>query len=344
MNQILQRTVTAERVTAGACLPWIARAKAFGNSQGYTLEQSLAVLGAPDEVAQRIKAAIGAATTSSASELAGSSTVLTAFLEQLAEQSILARLFADNAAQKLPLRSRLVGLDTDAVAGVVAEGEPIPASAMDFSGQVVEPFKIAALTILSDELWANTSSEGQGYVISALRKAVARAADVELFNRLTDSNTLETTADVDDAGAIVSGLRLLLDDVHLRAGSRLHWAVSPTAANVLATTSTRDDLNPFSGGILSLPATITSALQGRRVALVDGRAVGGLIEGARIEASSKGAIQMDDAPTNDPLTPTETNLVSLFQTGTTAVRVVLTLAAEPIRDNPMALLELTESS
>lgn len=342
MNNLQRRITTAEQMTTGACLPWLVRAKAYGNRHGYPFEQSLAMLGAPEEVAARIKAAVAATTTDS--DLAGSSAIVTAFVEQLAEQSILARLFSDGAAQRVPLRTRLVGLNSNLSAGVVAEGAPIPVGAMDFSGQSILPFKIAALTVLSDELWEGTSSAAQGYVITKLREAVARAADEELFNRLTDSSTLETTADVDDAGAIISGLRLLLDGVHTRAGSRLNWAVSPAAANVLATSGTRDDINAFNGSILDLPATITTGLLGRRVALIDGRAVGGLIEGVRVEASNRGAVQMDDSPTNEPLSPTATNLVSLFQTGSTAVRICFELAAEPIRDNPMAVLELTETS
>ncbi|OSP53822.1 phage major capsid protein [Pseudoruegeria sp. SK021] len=337
---IQQRTITAETVTAGACLPWIIRAKAHGASQGFGLERSLASLGAPDEVVSRIKTAVGGATTSS--DLSGSSPIVGAFIAGLAEQSILARMFADNAVQKVPLRTRLVGLNSDLSASVVSEGKAIPVSALDLEGKVLSAFKVASMAVLSDELWQDVTAEGQAYVINKLREAVSLAADAALFTRLTVSGTTsatQTTASL--LGGDLSGLMGLLNAVHVRGGSRLYWAVSPSAANTLAVADTGGRLSPFAGEMLGLPTTITGGLSGRRVALINGRAVGGQITGVDISASNTGSIQMDDAPTADSTTPTATGLLSLFQANATAVKATFTLAAEPIRDDAVAFLELT---
>ncbi|MBK0327898.1 phage major capsid protein [Rhodobacteraceae bacterium F11138] len=341
MNSLQRRTVSAETITAGALIPWLVRGKALASRHG-SVSEAVVALGAPPEIVARVKDAVGAEQISSQPGLAGSSTAVTAFISQAAETSILLRALADRAITLAPSDSWLVSGAVGALATEVSEGQPIPLTNLLTNRTRLEGIKIATMITTTRELWEDTSSEGQAFISSLIRASIAEASDRALFARLTDSGTVDVEAGADGDG-IRYACETMLAAVHTRAVSRLFWALSPTAWNWLATgAGIADEIRPVGGTILGKPVIVTDGLDGRRMALVNGRAIAGNIERLDIRASGQASIQMQDAPTNDGTTPTATSTVSMFQTNGLAIRAVLHLAMQPIQDNAAAFATIAD--
>ncbi|MFC4671696.1 phage major capsid protein [Seohaeicola nanhaiensis] len=341
---IQNRPVSTEIVASGALLPWLARSKALlSQYPGRGVAGTAEALGAPLEIIERIKAAVAAETVAGQPGLAGSSTAVTAFVAQAAETSVLFRMLADSSVTAAPMQTWLATSVMAATATEIDEGKPIPLQALNMRRDKLEAFKVAALIATTAELWTATSGEGQAFISHLLRAAAAEAADRALFQRLTNSGTFEATDYGSDLDAIRQMIEGMLSAVHTGAFSRLYWALSPKAWNWLVTMpNLPDSMNPFDGMILGRPAVLSDGLDPWRMALVNARAIGSNLERVEIAASGQATIQMLDNPTNDTVTPTATNAVSMFQTNGRAVRMILHLAAQPLRENAIAFATITE--
>ncbi|NVK20853.1 MAG: hypothetical protein HWE30_19415 [Methylocystaceae bacterium] len=190
----------------------------------------------------------------------------------------------------------------------------------------------------------NTSPAGQAFLNHQLRGAVAKASDVVLFARLTDSGTLSLGGGATWA-EILAAVREALGAVITRATDRAYFAFSVQAANYLsALENAPDDTNPWDGTFLGRPAIITEGLAGMNFAVVNAQAVVGAVDALDISASNAGTVELVDNPTNDSITGTATTQVSLWQTNSIAVKVVTHLACEPIRETGVAFIEIEPGS
>lgn len=337
-----------EQIADGALVFWLMRVKALGRGRG-DAEAVALELGAPPELAAKLKAAVAAETTTGQPGLAGSNRAVATFIAQAAESSILMRMLADRAVTSAPMRTRLLVASRDVTAALVGEGQPIPIQRFSMANPtVLEPERIAAAFVATKELLRDTSPEGQRFINGEFRRAVMQAADRYLLAKLTDSGTLDIPAVISggDASDLVSALRQALDTVHTQAGGNLYWALSPLAANVLALLNDprADHLSPFGGRFLGLPAVITGGLSGRRLALVSARSCVASVERLQLDATEQGSIEMSDDPEQDALTPDGSQHVSMFQAGAVAIRFQLWLAAEAIRADAAAFISISEGT
>lgn len=330
MSSLTARIDAADNITSAAMIPWMARAAALNAHSRIGRAAAAAEAGAPAQIVEAIKSAVAA--TDRTSDLAGTSTAVTAFLEAAAGGSVLLRMIADRATHRAPLNARLMSA-TGVSASVVAEGAPIRLSAATFKGEQLHLHKVAAMLAITDDLWRDTSSAGQQFVIKQLREAVGQAADAALFADIITASDLGTAADVPAA------LAALLAEVHTTATASLYWALSPTAANAAAVLD-HPRVDPLGGTILGRPAVITSGLSGKQIALIDARGLVAEVEGVSVTASGEALLEMDDAPTHDATTPTGASLVSMFQTDTTAVRALMYLGAHQLRTGAAAVIEV----
>lgn len=92
------------------------------------------------------------------------------------------------------------------------------------------------------------------------------------------------------------------------------------------------------------PAIKSEALDPWRMAVVNARAFVGVVDRTEIDASNAGVVQLDDNPTNNPIDPKATTMVSLFQASATAIKVIMDLAVEPIRADAVAFIEISEGT
>src|SRR5262245_47806273 len=75
-----------------------------------------------------------------------------------------------------------------------------------------------------------------------------------------------------------------------------------------------------------------------KVTLVDASGLAQWSSGVDLRASREAALQMDDAPTQSSASPTATNLVSLYQTNSVALRAEMSFAVAVIRPNSVATM------
>lgn len=338
---ISSRIDSLEQVSNAALVPWLSRMKALGHGGAIDIEGVARGMGAPAELAAKIKAAVGGETTDDAPGLSGHSAAVTAFINQMRDQSVFARIFSERWAMQVPFHTRLMSIGVEANASVIGDGLPIPLQGLNWDDPlIVTPSKIAAALVLTNELWGDVSAQGQSFVNTQLRAAVSAAADSFLFGKLTTAGVFDesvlTTADFPDAGSLRGVMLGALNRVNTRAAGRLVWAASPAAANMLALMED-DTLNPFGGTIAKIPAVITGGFTGARLALVDAAAIGGNIERLEITSSEQATLEMADNPTGDG-----TSVVSLFQTDSSAVKYVLSLGLEPVRDDAAAFITFEE--
>ncbi len=272
--------------------------------------------------AQRIlKAAVAAGTLADpawAGQLADMQAASSAFLQALGGRSAFAGLLDLGVISRAPLRSRVGAFSEGVVGAINGEGAARPVSRMSLNGDALLPRQADAIVVLSREVIENSSAAAQAFLSRQLRRAVAKALDVGFFDRLVTSST-PTFASTGDH---VTDLKTMLDATNTGEG-RLAWIASPDVGNSIALlndgrgTASPEGVSEF----LNLPLAISPGIDAKTLILIDGDRVLADIESLGVDVSRHAALQMDDAPTVDAITPTATPVVSLWQTNTIAVKV-----------------------
>lgn len=312
-----------ERVESSAAIQWICRSLAARMNP-----EALEVMRAPD-AAIKFRKSI----SSSVFEAIGSGPII-AFAEGAAPQSAFLRLVTDGAFQHAPLRTPLVRGTADATAALAGEGEMIPVTDISFDGEALTPQKAAALVVATDQAWADISSAGQGYINSLLRRGVGRVADARMFEALEATPQIEFTADPDDKQAIVAAMKAMVKALHNEAGERFRWVLSPNAASDLVDIDlgNRFAIGPDGGQAFDIPAGLTDGLPAGDLVLIRTSDVAARLIDFEIDSSGAATLDVDGDP------------VSMWQNNATAIRVILDMAVQPLAENVMARLTLTEGS
>ncbi len=335
----------ADRRSDAKVIPHVIKLLAMGGGSYHHALGVAETIDAPLKVTTILKAAVAGGTTGSVPALSGTGNVLTSWAETLAAQSAFMRMYIDGAFIETPYRKRFGAASAPLIGSVIDEGRPVPLSSLQLASEILEPIKVGAMVVCSDDVWRDASPAGLALVTKLLADAVAKAVDEAFFLLTNDLTPVIFNADGNDLVAVRMALRLALDTVHSRAGGRLYWAASPTAANALASFSelATGGVTPMGGTLLGIPVVVTDGLPGMTVSLVDASGIAAKMDGIEFERSNAGAVQFLDNPTNNSDDPTATSLVSLFQTNNTAMRAVLRFASDRIRDGVVASIDLEAS-
>lgn len=267
--------------------------------------------------------------------------------------------------RRIPFNKRV--LNTEAPdATFVAQGVGIPVMSLNLDdSSVLDRTKVATIAILTNESvesWGPGTRENldavltrsvvRGMDMAALdpdRAAVAGERPASLLNGIAPIAALASSA----AGVLTqikSMLQVLVD-----GGSDLEsalFALHPKEALTLSTLITTEgvrafpDLGASGGSILGIPAvtsvgaTRTGSPSERVLALVDGSRIAVADDGEiSINASRLSDVQMDDSPTNrSSATATGSTMVSMFQTDSTAIKLVRTINWTRLDDSAVAWL------
>lgn len=278
-------------------------------------------------IVEVLKAGVGGLTSGS---LPSANEAVADFLAALRPYSILSRL---ERVRKVPSRVRTIAFGAGATAYVVGERQNIPMSKAALDGLTVEPKKIAALTVATNEL-LNSQAQGVDQSIADdLAAAVGEAEDAAFFLPTVAGSILNGAPNAASAGATIANIDTDLQkavELLLAAGGKLQdamWVLSPeAAAKVGGLRGTGGalafpDLGPNGGQLLKLPA-ITSERADGYLGLIDQR---GVLTNSdvttQISLARNTTIQMSDSPTNAPTAPVQ--FVSMFTTESTAFKAVL---------------------
>jgi len=310
--------------------------------------KSLAMLGRgqPAELAERfgstrVQKAIAAMTTGNTPDMVDMQIIVGAFVQQVRNQSVFYRLL--DGMVRVPFRTRVSLVGADATAWIVGEGKPIPVSRLSLNALRLDPTKAAALIVVTEELLNSTQSERN--LSLALRRAIAVAVDRRFFSTVIDGDTETIASSGTTAPAAVADIKTLLDAVAPKSESNPIFAMDPAVQRAAATLTNASgnfqfpNLTPTGGDILGIPAMPSDEIGAGRVALLDASGIAGESGTVTIDASSQADIEMLAADlVQDATTPTGTELVSMFQTNSVAIRAVADFKAERLRDDAVAVL------
>lgn len=297
------------------------------------------------------KAAVSAGSTASgnwATNLVGDETGAYAdFIEFLRPQTILGK-FGQNgipALRTVPFRVPLVAQTGGGAGYWVGEGAPKPLTSFNFSRTTLEPLKVANIAVLTEEVIRDSSPNAEVIVRDALRDALVERMDIDFIDPAKAavagvspaSITNGSTDDIASSGADADAVRLDVRSVFARfiaannAPTAGVWIMSANTALALSLMVNPLGQREFpgigmNGGTFEGMPAIISEYVGSVIILVNASDIYLADEGGiAIDLSREASLQMDNAPTNNSVTPTATTMVSMFQTNSVAFRAERTI-------------------
>lgn len=294
-----------------------------------------------------LKAAVAAGTTTSAdfTALVEPQTMTGEFIELLRPALIIARM---TQVRQVPPNIRLPKATTGTTASWIGEGKPAPITNAAFGDLEVGEHKIGGIAVFTEELLRRAEPSAEALVRDDLIVTVAQAIDAAFITAgnagvagVKPASIAHGAATHAASGTDADAVR---DDVKAAYGAAVAanqplasacWILHPTTALALsmmrnATSGLREfpGVDFVTGGTFEgLPAIVSTSVPGDAVNGYDMvlavqndilLAEGGLA----IDASREASLEMDSAPTHDSKTPTPAQLVSLWQTGSVAIKAI----------------------
>lgn len=290
-------------------------------------------------VEKALKAAVAAGTTANAAwagNLVGEETSLYAdFIEFLMPKTIIGAFGSNGipSLHRVPFRVPLVGQTAGGTGYWVGEGKAKPLTQFAFSRTVLEPFKVANIAVLTDEVLRNSNPAADVLVRDSLVNALRERLD------LTFASADAATA-VSPAG-IYNGVSPIVStgnpDADIQAVLAQFIAANLTPSNAVWIMSTMTALVlsmrknalgnaeypgiTMNGGTFAGFPVIVSEYADDTIALVKADEVYYGDEGGfAVDMSREASLEMSDNPAHNSDTPTPAQLVSLFQTNSVAFR------------------------
>lgn len=248
------------------------------------------------------------------------------------------------ALNSIPFNVRIAGQTSGGSAGWVGEGAPKPLTAFDFNATELRWAKVAAISVLTNELIRFSSPSAERLVRDALAAAVNERLDIDFVNPAKAAVANVSPASITNGATAIPSSGSDADAI--RADLKALWAPfiaarNPPRSAVYIMDSTTAlalslMLNPLgqpefpgitmNGGTFNgVPAIVSDYLpvtsDGGIVVLVNASDIWLADDGqVTVDASQEASLQMLDNPTNNSASGTPTTMVSMFQTNSTAFR------------------------
>lgn len=308
----------------------------------------------PDEqrIHQVLRAAVAAGTTSDpnwAGALVQYTNFAGDFIDFLRPATIIGKFGTNGipALRPIPFNVRIKKQTSGGEAFWVGEGQPKPLTRFDFDTVLLRWAKIANIAVLTNEQVRFSTPSAELAVRSSLADAIAQKEDVTFIDptvtaiadtrpaAITHGATSHASSGTDASAARVdAGVLMTALATHFLSYSKAVWIMNSTTA--IALFLMRNALGqPEFPGLLADGGTF----MGRPVIVSDNIALTGspqtsimvlmipeeiyLSDDGQVvvDASTEASLQMDDAPTmSDSSPPTATQVVSMFQTNSIAIR------------------------
>jgi len=228
----------------------------------------------------------------------------------------------------------------------VGQGAPKPVTKFDYTATNLTWAKVAAISVLTDELIRFSNPSAEALVRSSIADALRERLDIDFIDPGKAAVANVSPASITNGVAPISSSGS--DETHVRADLRALWApfiaanIAPTTAVYIMSSTTAlalslmvnalgqrafPDISMNGGTLLGIPVIVSEYARNT------GGSAGGLVilanasdiwladdGGFTLDASREASLQMDDAPTLNSATGTEAQVVSMFQTNSVALR------------------------
>lgn len=297
-----------------------------------------------------IKATVAAATTGDATwagPLLAYNNYSQDFVEFLRPRTILGQFGAGNipSAKRIPFNVHIKGQTSGGVGYWVGQGAPKPVTKFDFNDVYFGWFKVAAISVASDEMIRFSDPAIEVLIRDGLAEAGAERMNVDfidpafagsanvspasILNGLTPIASSGTDADAVRADLLA--LQAAADDANNPLNTMvliMHPKTAAALANLYNPLGQREfpGISRRGGDLGGVPVIVSGYVpydsSGGIVAMVNAEDVWYADDGmATVDMSNQASIQMLDNPTNNSATGTATSLVSMYQTDSTAFRM-----------------------
>ncbi|HEJ0180564.1 TPA: phage major capsid protein [Citrobacter koseri] len=287
-----------------------------------------------------LKAAVGAGTTTDpqwAGALVEYQEYALDFVEFLRPQTIIGRFGQGGipALRQVPFNIRIPAQTSGGSANWVGQGKAKPLTKFDFESITFSFAKVAAIAVLTDELIRFSNPAADALVRNALAEAVIARLDTDFINpakpevanvspaSVTNGIVAVPSTGDPDADAEAAFAQFVSNNLQPTGGV---WIMSST--NALALSMKKNALGQkmypemtlLGGTFQGLPA-IVSQYAGTNLTLLNAPDIYLADDGGvAVDMSREASLEMESEPTGDSITPTGTELVSMFQTNSVAIR------------------------
>jgi len=188
----------------------------------------------------------------------------TGFADSLRPFSVFDRMLGDMVRR--PINTRVVLASSGAQAGPVAELGCKPLSALTFGTAILEPTKVTADVVFSDELAKLMSADANAAIGSELTKSVGVATDQFFVDVLLTAPGVQSVSSSGSSAAnFITDLQAALDLITIGGGSRLYLLlpVSVWKAHSLEVSVGQafEAASVLGNPIIPLPTTTLSSLR-----------------------------------------------------------------------------------
>lgn len=269
------------------------------------------------------------------------------FIDYLRPRTIIGQFGVDGrpSLYRVPFNIRIPAQTSGATANWSGEGAAKPVTKMDFADVELRWAKIAAISVITDELVRFSDPSAERLVRDELAKAVIERMDIDFVNpakaAVTNVSPASITNGVTPIPATGTGTAedIRCDVTNLFAGFDAANNPANEATFIMSTTTARalsmlqnplgqseyPGLTARGGTFLGYPVIVSNYVPadstGQTVILVNASDIMIADDGVvTLDASREASIQMDDAPSHNSGTPAPAQVVSMFQTNSVALR------------------------
>lgn len=292
-----------------------------------------------------MKAAVAAGTTTDAtwaSPLVDYQNFAGDFISFLRPKTIIGR-FGQGGVPSLrmvPFNIKIAGQSSGGSAGWVGEGKAKPVTKFDFNDVTLGWAKLAAISVLTNELIRFSSPAADVLVRDSLAEALIARKDLDFVDptkaavagvspaSITNGVTAVTASGTDEAAVKADVKALMTKFIAAKLSlSQGVWIMSPGTALTLGMMSNALGQPSFpgitmSGGVFfGLPVIVSEHIPDTNIILTAANEIYLAEDAVMVSASREASIEMSDAPTGSSGTPTGASLVSMFATNSTALLV-----------------------
>lgn len=324
-------------------------AMALGMAKG-NLPQAVEIAktrwGTESQIVTALKGAVAAGSTTSdtwAAPLVDSYQRFTGdFIEYLRPQTILGKFGTGKipSLRRVPFNIAVPKQISGGAAAWVQEGRAKPLTAFDFSTVTLGHAKVAAISVLTDELIRFSNPSAELIVRDALAGAVIERLDFDFVDPSKAAEENVSPASItngvagipsvgNDADSIRADVRAvfaayLAANVTPIAGVWIMPALTAFSLSLLRTPLGEPEFEGIDlegGKFMGLPVIVSDYVPDGMVVLCNARDIYLADDGVvNIDVSNEASLEFSDTPVGSSTTPTGTNLISLFQTNSTAFR------------------------
>lgn len=287
-----------------------------------------------------LKAAVGAGTTTDpswAGNLVEYQEYANDFVDFLRPQTIIGRFGQGTipSLRQVPFNIRIPAQTSGGAANWVGQGKAKPLTKFDFESITFGFSKVAAIAVLTDELIRFSNPAADALVRNALAEAVIARLDTDFINPTKDEVANVSPASITNGIAGIPSTGDPDADAEAAFGQFVVANLQPTggvwimsSTNALALSMKKNALGQkmypemtlLGGTFQGLPA-IVSQYAGTNLTLLNAPDIYLADDGGvAVDMSREASLEMESDPTSDSVTPTGTEMVSMFQTNSVAIR------------------------